>query len=298
MNTVLEHYFWVVQNGNTMAKLGATFLSLAQAAGVNFEQEVIDKINALATEIDDDSATKLKNDLMTFESAKHNSQLSKHHKAQALNAIDREITEIIDSYGFEQADLDKFSSETSTFKRVRMLHERVKEIEGSKAGGGDDASKKTITDLKRKVDELNTQVLSAKEDTKTAVQAAQSEASQKILSYAMKSHLNGYTYANDQLDKAVNVTVAETLLGAELAAANVKVVHAPDGSLKLVQADNPELDYVVENKMLKVNGSVSTGTTTVKPASTKTVTDDNKADFMTPDIADHYAKQMAGFAEG
>jgi len=289
-----------------MAKIGDTFIALANAAGVTLEQEVKDALSGVDISIDDAIDTKMKTELMTLESAKHNSVLAKHHKAQALNAVDRELNEIIGDYGFEDTDVSRFQNEPSTFKRVRLVHDRVKELESSKTGGGTDEA--TVKKWKSQIDQLNADVLRAKQEAELAIANAKREAAESITDYAIQSRLNSYDYANSELDKSVNTTVAKTILETEMAKAGVKVVRSNDGSLKLVQADDPELDYVVENKkvdfsnfadkvlgekkMLKVRGSSTEGETRTK---TVEPPQNTGGDLYSPDVAAHYEQQLAGF---
>lgn len=237
-----------------MAKLGKLFVDLALAAGIAIDDDKLKDITTSDMEVPDDIAASLKSNLMTEEAAKNNASLKRHFTAQALNTVDAELSDFIKSYtDFTDADKSAFEAEKSTYKRIPLLMKRVQEIEGKKASTdpADPTAAKKLEAMKAELDKVNAQVLEVKNSHQTELASAKAQAEKDLLDFAIKSELLGKEYANKDLDKPTNVLIARQILDAKLAEAKVKVVKGENGSPRLVQIDNPEMDYMVDNKKVE-----------------------------------------------
>jgi hypothetical protein len=237
--------------------LGKLFKDLAASAGLNTADDKYKAIIETDTEVPEEIGNLIKTNLMTIEAAKNNPTLKKHYHAQALNAVDTELKERVSEFGFDEADVTKFENEQSTFKRVGMIIKRAKELEIESAKGAGNSPeveqlKTTLTQLKDKVKELNGSIVEKEGSYAAKIEAAKREASNAILDHTINAELLGKEYVNDKLDKAVNVTVAKTLLEKKLNEVGAMVIRDANGNIKLVHKDAPDMDYMVQNKEVKL----------------------------------------------
>lgn len=257
-----------------MAKKIADLISLLVNAGLTIDPATITTITT-SGEIPDDVYGNIEahsKNLFTLESAKHHPQLAAHFKSQSLLPVDSEIKRLMDELGFDDTIKGEFEAEKSTYKKIGLLANKVKELEAKKSSSP--ADKKALQD---EITKLNNQLLQAKNDFAAQLKAKEEEAGSQILNYAIESHLGSKQYA-DSIPESIRVSGAMSLLNKELAAKGAKVVRSADNSLKLVRVDNPDLDFTENNKpvsfgefadktlsthaMLKVSGPPA------KPAST------------------------------
>lgn len=183
------------------------------------------------------------NGLLTIDSAKHNPVLAAHFKANALLPADTEINNLLEELGFDDTIKTEFASEKSTYKKIGNLVRKVKELEAKKA----DAGKGDKATLTAEINKLNQDILTLKKQSDEQVKQLQSEHENSLLQYAMQSELKGKQYS-ESIPEALRVVGAQTLLEQELKKNGAKVVRTSDGSLKLVRAENSELDYMENNK--------------------------------------------------
>lgn len=227
-----------------MAKKAGVFLKeLAQLAGIPTDQKHWDAIVAIDTELPDEIATDLSSRLFTLDAAKHNSDLKKHFTALTLNGVDSALEALMDENEIADDIRTELKKETSSFKRIPALVAKIKELTEKKASAKS-GDKKALQD---EIDKLNKQVVDAKSNLDKALQAEREKAAGDILNYAISAELGSRNYALD-VPKNVNVSTAFGLLNEELKAKKIKVVRQDDNTLKLVQSDNPDLEYREANK--------------------------------------------------
>lgn len=183
------------------------------------------------------------NNLLTIESAKHNPALAAHFKANALLPADTEINNLLDELGFDDTIKTEFASEKSTYKKIGNLVRKVKELENKKAEskGGDKAA------LTSEINKLNQDIIALKKQSDEQIKQIQSEHENSLLQYALQSELKGKSYS-ESIPESVRLVSAQTLLEQELKKNGAKVIRTTDGALKLVRSENPELDYLENNK--------------------------------------------------
>jgi len=238
-----------------MAHLGKFISEILQNAGYDIEAngEALGTVLALDTDIPDAAATHLKSNLLTVESAKNNADIKKHFTAQALNTVDTTLSEFATAYGEIPADkMAAINEEKSSYKKTTMMLNALKEVEAGKAGatGGDDATKQTLEARKLKIEELTELLNTSKTSHEQALMDVQSEAANKILSFAQNTELSAREYAQGDLDKSTNVLIARQIIDSHLKEMGAKVISGDDGSLKLVQASDPAMDFMLENNKI------------------------------------------------
>lgn len=195
--------------------------------------------------VSDEAFTKLEggiNNMITLEAAKNNSQLAAHFKAASLLPADTEINNLIAKLGLDDTAKGEFAAEKSTYKKIGMLVEKAQALAEAKSGakpGDKDA-------LQKEIDRLNAAINAEKQNAQAAIAAAKNEAEGHILNYAIDSVLGSKNYS-DAIPASVRLTTAKTLLEQELQKQGLKPVRNADGSIKLVKADNPELEYYDNN---------------------------------------------------
>lgn len=239
-----------------MAHLGKFISEILQNAGYDIQanSEALGTVLAIETDIPDEAANHLKTNLLTVESAKNNADIKKHFTAQALNTVDTTLSEFAEAYGEIPADkMAEINAEKSSYKKTTLMLNALKEVEAGKAGaagGADDDTKQKLEARKQKIDELTSQLTTIKENHEQALRDVQNQASNKILSYAQNTELASREYAQEELDKSTNVLIARQIIDSQLTELGAKVVSGEDGSLRLVQAGDPEMDFMVENKKI------------------------------------------------
>lgn len=228
--------------------IGKLFIELLLSAGIQPDDAALTAITTSDIEIPDDVAKSLRNSLMNEDSAKNNPVLKRHFTAQALNTVDAELNDVISSYdGFTADDIANFKAEKSSYKRMKIVTERIREIESGKSGGdADERVKKWKSEFER----ANEMLVNAKSERETAIAQAKSDAENSLMSFAFDAELNGKKYVNDGLDQSVNRMVAKQLIEQRLKSDGAKIIRH-DGTMKLVRHDDSEMDFMVENK--KVN---------------------------------------------
>lgn len=233
--------------------LGKLLITLLSSANFDVEGKAdsLKDISTLDIEIPDEAAAALKSNLMTVESAKNNLDLRNHFRAEALNAIDAKLEEFGKEYGFPDDVFSEIKKEDSSYKRMILALNKVKDLESAKAQGkGSKADDETLKNLKSEIERLNNEIVSERNSAQAKIDEAQRKAESSIIDFAMNAELASKNYANGKLDKAVNITVAKTLVDRALAEAGAKLMRSEDGSLKLVQVAEPSMDFMRENQKI------------------------------------------------
>ena len=292
-----------------MANLGKFFVELLTLAGADANDAAFQHLVTSDIDVPDAAATAIKTGLFTEESAKNNPNIKKHFTAQALNTVDADLDDYIAKYsGFTDDDKTAFKAEKSSYRRVKLVIDKVKEIESAKAGKGDGEA---LAAYKTEIAKLNSQVLEKDGLHQTALAKLKTDMETTALNHARAIELNGKTYSNKTVDKEVNVMVADALVKGELAAKGVSVVMGANGQPRLVRTDAPDLDYMVENKVVNFGSFVDNvlgekKMLEVSKGNENTPEGKNRQIFI-PEVAsgekfpveasNFYAEQIAAFAE-
>lgn len=230
-------------------KLGEYFTELAAKAGIAATDPRLKDVQSIMTEVPDELITELDGKLTTIEAAKNNAVLKSYFTATALNPIDEILEEKLSDLGFSDDEINKFKIEKSTPKRLRTIIDEVKKKKAV-APAGDKAV------LQAEIDKLQGLLATSASEKTTAISAAKAEADKHILEYAINSVLSTMPYANKDLDLDVNVMTARGVIEKALADKKAKVIRLADNSFKMVQSENPDLDYFENHKVVNYNDFV------------------------------------------
>jgi hypothetical protein len=238
-----------------MPKLGKLLTELLLNAGYDIKEnaDAVGSLLALDQDVPDDVSSVLKSSLLTLEAAKNNTEIKKHFTAQALNTVDTGLYEYADEYKeIPEDSLSAIRAEKSSYKKIRMMLDALKGIEASKAGAaGKGANVETQQQLdarKHRIDELTAELLSSKTSSEQKINDATRDAQNRILNYAQNSELGMKKYAQGELDMGTNVLIARQIVDSFLKQIGAAPMAGDDGSIRLVQAQDPEMDFMLENK--------------------------------------------------
>jgi hypothetical protein len=258
------------------------FTKLANMAGINPDneglQELIGNESLQNIEINDEIANTISSKLMTMDSAKANSELNKHFRATILNGLDAEIEGLVNSFELPDDVKTTISNEQSSFKKVPLLVNTIKELEKQKAG----ANATDTNALNQQIAELNDQIVGLKSSHDERIATINETWAGKMLQSKVSTILNSYNYALP-VSTDTNVLTAQTLVNQQLNSDGLKIVDNGSG-LSLKTSENT--DYFVNNakvdvksyidnvlgthKLLKVNESNVTPPTNGVPSTTPT----------------------------
>jgi hypothetical protein len=260
-------------------QLGNLLKKLILRAGLDAGDAKLAELLSINATVGDDTFNRLSDFLegaLSLDSAKNDSRLDAHFRQRALSPLDAEIKKITEEFGFDDELKSQFDSEKSTYKKTRLLAEKIKELEEKRSlsKNGDKAT------LEAEIIRLHAEMVKAKQAADARVKEMSEQANQQMLDYAIRSELGTKPYA-DSIPEAIRVSGAYNLLQHELNAKGIKVSRTDDNKLKLVKADNPDLNYMDNNKevsfdefatkllaahtMLKVSDPAGSGKGTTTP---------------------------------
>jgi hypothetical protein len=229
-----------------MATIKDTITTLAKKAGIDVnDAKYAPLLAALAGDIPDEIATAIDSNLFNVDIAKNHSALDKHFKVKNLNGVDAKIKAVASKNGLTDEEVAEIFAEPSSYERIELLNEKVKEKLQTTLGGSDD-KKKLIADIQK----LNADIVAIKTNSQKELQAAKEAAENDVLNYAVDSHLQSQKYANEDIPVKVNATTANILLQNYLKEKGAKLVRR-DGELVLINANSPDLDYMENNQKVK-----------------------------------------------
>jgi len=216
-------------------------------------QDALSPLLLLDQDVPAEVATSLKTNLMTVESAKNNPTLKIHFRASTLNAVDRDLDDLIKDFDFEDGELQKFKAETNTHKRMAMVSKSLKAMEAAALtkGSKDPAIKDAHDKMKLEVERLNTDMATLRTDSEGKLTEARNGFEKELMTEGINTLLGSKKYANKEIDLSTNVTLARTLLADQLKTDGVTLVRK-DGKIVMVRTDNPELEYMAENKKVEL----------------------------------------------
>lgn len=189
----------------------------------------------------DSFANALDGGLMSLDSAKNNVGLKNHFFSQALNGVD---TKLVDGLELDEEALNALKGEKNTYAKLDILKTQIKALKEKKVDT-DDKTKKA--EYERQIQELNAQVLKAKEGITKAVKDTETKYESELNDILFSSALMSKQFANKDLKPEENAVIARTIIESALKENGAIVVR--DGrTFKLKQSAAPELDFFKDNK--------------------------------------------------
>lgn len=164
------------------------------------------------TEVPDNVRNGIDNSLLSVQTALDNHPtIGAAYKAIALNAVDKNIGELLEEYQFPDDYKKEVLSEGSTYKRINLLAKKLVDLQGKKAAG---SSGKAET--ANEINTLNEQIRQAKADL-AAAQAQHKDDIKKIeLGRYRDRYVSGLRtkYDNDPVEvkeAAINALLSKRL---------------------------------------------------------------------------------------
>lgn len=232
--------------------VGELLNDLSGKAGIKGDdaklKEFLNNQTLAAIVVPDEIATPIIRELMNRDSAANDSGLRGLFHKQALKVPDDTIAE-------EIADLDEAAKkeildELSTSKKIKLLKKKFIELTEKKFAI-DPKDKESKAKLEKEIERLNGQIKNVEDGANLKVSEMQKDYKQKELDYDVRSYLASKRYAFDKVDHEVNVDTAYGVLQRALAERKAKVVKDASGVKRLVQSDNPDLEYFENNNKVK-----------------------------------------------
>lgn len=276
---------------------GDFLTSLAKLASIPEDDENFVKIMAnkdLATaDFPDELASGILGKLLTQEAAKNNSDIAKHFKAEALNAVDGKLLDYVSKYELGDDFLTTLKGTQGSYNKMDMFTEALnkrftEQLEAAKTNTDDPKIKEKLEEHIRTINGLNGDLEKFKDThvEKSKLTDLTEGYEELIMQEKINNLLGNYDYALPT-SKEVNIKTAFSLLENAFTAKGVKVVN-DDGILKLQTSDNMEYfdkeskkvsltDFVdtmmADHKLLKVSDTAKTAIpgTPGAPASAITV---------------------------
>jgi hypothetical protein len=228
-------------------------IKLAEKAGVPQDNpgllDLLSKIDLSFEDTAYDSFDKFLNDAMTLDIAKKHPDVVKHYNATIFNGMDAKVKTMATEHGLDATEIAAIDAEKNSYEKFKLLQSFAKaklEKEFATKGG---AGKE---ELAKEIQKLNADIVAERENAQKAIIAAKEQAENDTLNYAFESYLGGKKYANEDIPGEVNVMTAKNLTQSELQKLGAKIVRK-DGKLTLVNAQNPELPFIKDNKEVSFN---------------------------------------------
>lgn len=221
-------------------KIGTLITNLAKKAGYDISMLAIP---ADTFEVEDDLATALENNLFTEAAAKNSPALKNYFRAQALDAIDKKIVELVKEYEFPEEVITELTGIKNTYDRIPALTAKIRDLEAQKAAAG----KSDKAQLQEQINRLNQEKASLIADKDKEIQQIRASSAEEITNFMKRSKIQSAKLVTDQFPEQVMLELAERFLNEELKAQGAKAINK-DGTLKLVQASDEALNFYSNNK--------------------------------------------------
>ena len=230
-----------------MPTIADTLTMLAKKASVDITDlsKLFAEHEPLRTlEVPDVTYNLLEKGLLTIDQAKHNSDLKSYYTRQALDTVDAKIGEVIGEY---EIDSPEITATSSSYEKIKILAGAIRKKEAEKvaASTGD---KKTLQD---EIAKLNGQIVAERDkwkaDHENLVKTHQGEKKDMIV----RGRLASYNYSK-QFDREVAQEAANLGFNKRLAQDGGQMI-LENGNLKLVNAADPALKFMINNQEVVLN---------------------------------------------
>ncbi len=245
---------------------GDFITSLAKLAGIAEDNENFVKVMAnkeLATaDFPDELASGLLGKLLTQEAAKNNSDIAKHFKAEALNAVDGKLLDYITKYELGDDFSNTLKNTQGSYNKMDMFTEALNkkftdQLETAKNNTDDPKLKEKLEEHIRTINGLNGDLEKFKEThvERSELTELTEGYEELIMQEKLNNLLGNYEYALPT-SKEVNIRTALSLLENSFTDKGVKVINE-EGNLKLRTSDDMEY-FNKESKKVSLADFVDT----------------------------------------
>lgn len=193
--------------------------------------------------------------LLSIDAATDNHPLiGSKYKAQALNAFDKKMLQIMDELELDEDDKAALTGIQSSYKRFETLAAKIKELNAAKANATDKSDKAA---LQKQIDELQKQLKAATE----SVAAKEAEFGTKLndvkTDYLFKSKLAGKKTIFDQLPEDLRHSSVMAAISKALQEKDAKVVYDEKGNPTLQKSDGSKL-YGANHTLITLDDLIDT----------------------------------------
>ena len=228
-----------------MAAISKLLAELAKRAGVDLTDAKYAPLLTIAGDIPDEVDTAIQTNLFNIDAARNNNDLDKHFRGKALTIADKDILAAATKHGLTDDQINQLKTEKNTYAKIGLLSDMV--AEKITAALGDGGDKKTLIEEAKK---LNKDLADLRATAAQQLKEVQDGAENQILDYAVNSHFRSQSYANSEIPVEANSATARFLFDKTLKEKGAKLVRK-DGELHLINASNPDLDYMENNQPVK-----------------------------------------------
>lgn len=231
--------------------LGEYLHALATKAGMNPDDDVLKNFlmhgELVKIEIPEEITKGIDSKLISIADAKNNHpEIKPHYTQQSLMTIDKTIEKLLEELGLDDNLRAEVLSETSTYKRVPKLVEKVRELEISKAA----ASKGDKAQIQAQIDELHAKIRTEKDRADKAEQSFKDELRNYKINNKRQSLFGAYKTIYDDLDPEVKATTINALLLKRLQEDNADITFDENENLVLLKKDGTNFYDTDNNKQV------------------------------------------------
>lgn len=252
-----------------MPKFGDVLKSLAEKAGIQITDETLKKILSFAevsqTDLPDDFAHALENNLLTPQSAIANTDVRSKLAAEFLGSFDSELDKVPRDFEFGEDITSKYKSiQRNTKDKFKVVLEGLKsKLEEAKQKVKDDkndpAAKMEVQVLKDQITQLNQKIADAQKLHEVELSNINDKHISERKTFALISALAGMKLPENGLPAKVNQLTAKTLIESDMASKGLVVVFNAAGEpvIKESKEGGVLVDYFVNSKPVNYSDYLS-----------------------------------------
>lgn len=206
-------------------KLGEFIHALLVKAGQNSDAEPIKQFFAhpelLNIDVPDELVTAIDNNLLSEAQAKENHpKIKVHYDKQVLDALDKKMDEWLTEQQVPEDVRKQIFEERSTYKRIPLLINKIKELEGKKFESSSAPDKEALQSAKeayqKQLEELTYKLRKSVEENESIRKAADKRVADSIVKSKLTGLLSQYKTVYDDLSDDAKTAAIETLINKEL----------------------------------------------------------------------------------
>lgn len=218
--------------------LGEFLHSQIKKAGMNPEDEAIKGFllngELMKIELPEDIEKGIDSNLISLKDAKNNHpEIKSHYTQQSLMTVDKTIEKLLEDMELDDATKADILSETSTYKRVPKLAQKIRELEVMKAAAG----KTDKAAFQKQIDDLHAAVRAEKERADKAKEEFEGKLKDFKLQNKIRSLFGAYKTVWDELDPEVRNSTISNLLQKELQDSKAVLTFDENENLTLLNKD-------------------------------------------------------------
>lgn len=222
-----------------MAKTLGEFLhDLIKKSGQNADDENIKNFllngELVKIEMPEDIANGINRSLISIKEAKNNHpEIKPHYTQLSLLSIDKTIEKLLDELGIDDEARAEILSETSTYKRVPALVQRVRDLESKKASSG----KEDKAAIQKQIDDLHAAIRNEKQRADAAEQKFKDELKNFKINNKKSALFGSYKTVYDDLDPEIKMTTLLNILEKRLNDTGAIITFDDNENLVLLRKD-------------------------------------------------------------